>query len=351
MSTIGGCICMDTVYVMGIRPNLKSSGESEMMISIIVPIYKVEEYLERCIQSILKQTYNEYELILVDDGSPDNCGEICDRYAEIDNRIKVIHKPNGGLSDARNVGLEMAGGEYVVFVDSDDWLAPQYLEHLLDVAKKTGSDIVECDIIKTSNENEIAVCESEYGSKCYKTEEALRLLVEDSVFHQYVWNKIYTREVIGNISFEKGRTNEDEFWTYQIFGRARKVARIDVPLYFYYQRESSIMGVGYNIKRLDGIEAKLRRQEYIEDNFPELTTVAKINLIGSCIYAGQVSLLYMDKNNQQFAKNIIDISRKRYQLSFCEMKDISLRAKIWFVLGRISFWGTCKLKNFLKKGL
>jgi len=114
------------------------------MISIIDPIYNVEAYLDRCVQSIFNQTYDNYELILVDDGSPNYSGEKCDQYAKQDKRVIVIHKQNGGLSDARNAGLEIAKGEYIVFVDSDDWLAPQYLKCLLKTAEDTDSDIVEC---------------------------------------------------------------------------------------------------------------------------------------------------------------------------------------------------------------
>ena len=166
-----------------------------------------------------------------------------------------------------------------------------------------------------------------------------------------MWNEIYKREVVGDIFFEKGKTNEGEFWTYQIFGQARQVARIDIPLYYYFQRETSIMGVEYNIKRLDAIEAKANRQEYIESRFSELAAVAKVNLIGSCIYAGQMSILHMDKITQKMARNIIDMVRERHALSVGEMKNISFSSKVWLMMSKVSFWGTCRLKNLLKKGL
>ena len=321
------------------------------MISIIVPIYNVEAYLERCVQSIFNQTYDNYELILVDDGSPDRSGEMCEQYAKQDNRVKVIHKENGGLSDARNAGLEVAKGEHIVFVDSDDWLAPHYLEYLLKTAEETESDIVECEIVKTTGEPEEIVLEAEYTVERFKTEEGLKLLIEDSVFHQYVWNKIYKREVIGNIFFEKGKTNEDEFWTYQIFGKARQVAKIGIPLYYYFQRGTSIMGVGYNIRRLDAIEAKSNRQKYIESRFPDLATIAKSNLIGSCIYAGQMSLLHMDKHTQKTAQQLIDMARKCHVLSVSELRHVPYNIRLWMMMSKISFWGTCRLKNLLKKGL
>ena len=119
------------------------------LVSIIVPVYKVEDYLERCIRSIVNQTYKEIEIIIINDGSPDKCPEICDKWAEEDKRIKVIHKKNGGLSDARNAGMQIASGEYIAFVDSDDWISPFYLEYLIKAIVDSKCDIVECDIIRT----------------------------------------------------------------------------------------------------------------------------------------------------------------------------------------------------------
>ena len=130
-------------------------SKKKSKISVIVPIYNVEPYLHRCVDSLLLQTYQDFELILIDDGSTDNCGMICDEYAALDDRIRVIHKLNGGLSDARNVGLEIATGEYIAFVDSDDWVARDYLECLFVTLCETGADICECNLIKTTGEKNI----------------------------------------------------------------------------------------------------------------------------------------------------------------------------------------------------
>lgn len=324
-------------------------SEVKLNISIIVPIYNVEPYLSRCVDSVLAQTYQDFELILVDDGSPDGCGAICDRYASRDARIKVIHKVNGGLSDARNAGLEIAQGEYVAFIDSDDWVMPDYLEKLLNGLAETGADICECEIIRT--EEPVIAAEEPLGEiLCCDTQRAMQLLVQDTVLRQHVWNKLYRREIIGDIVFPKGKTNEDEFWTYQVFGKARKVAKIRNALYFYFQRPGSIMGETYSLKRLDALEAKAERQKYIDKNFPDLTTLAKHNLFGSCIYAGQMSLLRLSKEDLADARSKIDIVLQECHMTLTECLSMPGSNKVWFSLAWFSFWGTCRLKNLLRKG-
>ena len=318
-------------------------------ISVIVPIYNVEPYLRRCVDFLLKQTYEDFELILVDDGSPDNCGAICDEYAAMDARVKVIHKANGGLSDARNAGLEIAQGEYIAFVDSDDWVAPEYLKRMMEAMQETGADICECGILRTHGADEVpaAVCGL---PEVYETSDALEQLIHDGAFHQHVWNKLYRREVIADIMFPKGKTNEDEFWTYQAFGNAKKVAKISDVLYFYFQRPGSIMSETYSLKRLDALEAKLQRQQYIDSEFPKLSQQARLNLFGSCIYAGQMSLIHLSVEQRSIAKAKINEIVRQCGISFKECASVDGSNKVWFTLAKASFWGTCKIKNLLKKG-
>ncbi|WP_426351361.1 glycosyltransferase family 2 protein [Alloiococcus sp. CFN-8] len=320
------------------------------LISIIVPIYNVEQYLKRCIDSILVQTYTNFELILVDDGSPDSSGNICDEYARKDPRVLVIHKSNGGLSDARNAGLRIAKGDYIAFVDSDDWVAPTFLEYLLNALKKSDSDICECDVIRTTGSSFVPknIQHEEYEN--YTPVGALKLLIQDRVFHQYVWNKLYTKSCLQGIYFEIGKTNEDEFWTYKVFGRARKITKIFDVLYLYFQRENSIMSTSYNIKRLDALEAKVQRQQYITEFFPELSIVSKDNLYSSCIYNGQMTLKYLNGSEQEKAKKIIYEIAKLYRPTKNDIAILVGSEKIWIQLAKFDFWGTCALKNFLKKG-
>ena len=296
------------------------------MISVIVPIYKVEEYLPRCVESLLGQTDGDFELILVDDGSPDRCSAICDEYAAKDPRIAVIHKENGGLSDARNAGLE---------------IARQGLE-------TTGSDICECGILRT--EGDSCPEPAETAPEVFDTVAALEQLIRDGRFHQYVWNKLYRREVIGDFRFPVGKTNEDEFWTYQGFGRAKRVAGIDAVLYNYFQRPGSIMGAGYSLKRLDGLEAKARRQAYMERRFPQLAGQAKINLHVACMYSGQMALKYMTGDDRKRAMEIIDGYLQMHPVEKTEILQTSGGTKLWLTLAGKNFWATCRLKNLLRRG-
>lgn len=319
------------------------------MISIIVPIYNVAPYLRRCIDSILNQTYHEFELILVDDGSPDNCGAICDEYAAKDTRVRVIHKENGGLSNARNAGCEIAQGEFIAFIDSDDWIAPDFLKRLYTTLEVTRADICECGVIKTDGKTDLLPVRDEVPS-LYNTVDALEQLIHDGAFHQHVWNKLYRRDVIADIIFPKGKTNEDEFWTYQVFGNAKTVAKISDVLYFYFQRPGSIMGETYSLKRLDALEAKLERQAYLDAKFPQPSSQARLNLFGSCIYAAQMSLVHLSKEHKVVAKERINTIVRQCSISLRDCLRVGGSNKLWFSLAKLSFWSTCKFKNFLRRG-
>lgn len=317
------------------------------MISVIVPVYKVEKYLQRCVDSILAQTEGNFELILVDDGSPDQCGKICDDYALKDGRVTVIHKENGGLSDARNAGLKIAKGDYTAFVDSDDWLEPEYLEILLQGIE--GADICECGIFRTDGNDVIQKPENPRRA-VYSGQEALKNLINDHLFHQYVWNKLYRTEVIKGVMFEKGKTHEDEFWTYQVFGNSQRVAIIDDILYNYFQRPDSIMGTGYSLKRLDGLEAKEKRQNYLEERYPQLALAGKRNMLYSCAYAGQMTLKYLEGDEKAKAMGKIDSFRNKCRIGPGEAGEYSLYEKTWFFILSHSFWMGCRLRNLLKLG-
>lgn len=232
-------------------------------ISVIVPIYKVEDYLDRCVQSIQHQTYENLEIILVDDGSPDACGRMCDQYAEKDRRIQVIHKQNGGLSDARNAGIEKAAGEYVAFVDSDDWLEPKMYEVLYHTIKKYDADIAECsyrnvyaDWVKEETACTGNVVEADAVS-------ALGAMLDWKYFKPTAWNKLYKRSVIGDIRYPKGKLHEDEFTTYKYIYQAKKLVYIDFSFYNYNRtRADSIMGEGFGEKNLDSCEAFRERMDF-----------------------------------------------------------------------------------------
>lgn len=228
--------------------------------SVIVPVYKVEAYLEECIESILAQTFSDYELILVDDGSPDRCGEICDTFAQRDSRIHVIHKENGGLSDARNAGLDIAAGDYICFVDSDDCIVPDMLETLF-LASKNGADMIAYRMKRFYPDGRIDIREMEYGEYCMNTGEARLVFLRDVLVPGKIsWDagsRIYAREKIEKygLRFADNRKifAEDLFFCFCFCAHAKKVLAIDKVLYNYRMRNDSIMGTAldhHNVDRL-----------------------------------------------------------------------------------------------------
>ena len=241
------------------------------LISVIVPVYKVEKYLRKCVDSILVQTYKNLEIILVDDGSPDNCGKICDEYAAKDSRIKVIHQQNGGLSAARNAGLDIATGEYIGFVDSDDYIAPDMYEKLYEALKKAGADLAVCNFIYVDSGGNDLKYYPPYPSKIYKGKDIMRLFAEsDCVCFVTTVNRLYKKQLFFNLRFEIGKTNEDEFIAHKIFCQCNTVVFIENTFYYYLKREDSIMGSPVTIKRADGVEAIYNRLQYLKENCPEV---------------------------------------------------------------------------------
>lgn len=233
---------------------------SEIIISVIVPIYKVEAYLKRCIDSILSQRFKLFELILVDDGSPDKCPEICDEYALIDNRIKVIHKVNGGLADARNAGLKIARGEYIAFVDSDDAVHPCYLSCLYDAICSSHANVAVTKFLKFSSNEIPNISENDFHIRELSLVETVAdycsLNSDISATFISCCNKLYHRKLFESLEFPKGRLNEDAFVSYRLLEMAEnKIVLVDVRLYYYFIREGSIVGSKFSVKNLDVLDA------------------------------------------------------------------------------------------------
>lgn len=321
------------------------------LISIIVPIYKVEKLLERCIKSIVCQTYPDLEIILVNDGSPDNCPDICNRWAEKDSRIKVIHKKNGGLSDARNAGLKLASGEFIGFIDSDDWIAPEMYERLLKAIIQDDSDIAACSIeMVWENDFQRSMLTQEINCVLNRQEAQLELLIE-SKLKDPVWYKLYKKSVIDGILFEKGKYHEDVFWSYQVIGNANYVSIIDYIGYYYWQRSESIMGEKYSLKRLDAVEGKCNRQEYFKEYFPELENKGLADLWFTCLYQGQVALKELSQKEILQVFQRLNEVLKKYPILKKSFKDIKKMHRIWILLEKISLLQTCKIRNLLKVGM
>ena len=320
-------------------------------ISVIIPIYKVENYLNRCVESVVNQSYQNLEIILVDDGSPDNCPKMCDEWAEKDERIKVIHKENGGLSDARNAGMDEISGEYVFFVDSDDWIHRDTLKILMMFQKNHDVDIVECKALPISKEVTDAQIDVENITlSVFDTKEAMASLLREKPLKQTVWNKLYKRKIIDSIKFEVGKYHEDEFWTYQIFDKAKEILFLDVELYYYYQRQDSIMGQAFSLKRLDAIEGRYRRLEMFKEKYPELVSEAKENLAFLIIYYGQQAL---NSNNSLVVEYFKDAQNYLNQLCVLaeDLNKMSTTHKVWVNGAKYNLKFVCKLRNLMKIGI
>ncbi|MBQ3553328.1 MAG: glycosyltransferase [Clostridia bacterium] len=221
-------------------------------ISVIVPVYNVETYLNRCVDSILIQTFSDFELILVDDGSKDNSGAICDEYTKEDERVFVIHKANGGLSDARNTGLECAKGEYVAFIDSDDWVDQKFLQVLYEYILYHHADIAAVNFHKEYDDRKDEAERLTEG--CYTGAEVLEQYLYDdkaTIYINIACNKLYRKALFENIRYPLGKFHEDGFTTYRLLGLAQKVYVANDDLYFYYQRKNSIMNREFSLARMD----------------------------------------------------------------------------------------------------
>lgn len=317
-------------------------------ISVIVPVYKVESYLDKCISSIVNQTYANLEIILVDDGSPDNCPAMCDAWAEKDSRIRVIHKPNGGLSDARNAGIVVATGELMAFVDSDDWIAPDMYEYLYQRLTEDNSDIAACGVQMVREDKTQSRMLTQEGNCVLNQEEAMRAIIEESWLKQPVWYKLYKTDLIRDILFPMGKCHEDVFWSYQAVGSAKKVSVSDHVGYYYLQRGGSIMGAGYSLKRLDAVEAKVQRCAYIQERFPALSPLAIKDLWFTCIYQGQLALRALNKAE---AEKILTYFENLVETHPFQMEGCSLKERLWLNMAKSSLAVACRIRNALKIGL
>ena len=230
------------------------NAEKTPELSIIVPIYKVEKYLDECIQSILGQTFTDLELILVDDGSPDACPQMCDAIAEQDSRVRVIHQKNGGLSAARNTGIEAARGNWLGFVDSDDFVAPDFYEKLYNAAVNADADCAICSVQLTHEDGsrmDTLQHWKVYGGG-YTGEDILKTITwQNNAPYLVAWNKLYRREVFRTLRYPVGRINEDVFVFAELFDTIKMVACVEQPLYFYRQRKDSIMQSKCALRNLD----------------------------------------------------------------------------------------------------
>lgn len=256
-------------------------------ISVIVPVYKVERYLSACVESILNQSFSDFECILVDDGSPDGCPEMCDAFAKQDSRVRVIHQQNGGLSAARNTGLDAAKGAFITFVDSDDVLHPQFLETLRNLSERNHADLSLCGyqrfwnvpqpISAEGREQVLTGTEAMAELNQWRSEEATGMVV--------AWMKLYRHSLFDGLRFRPGVIHEDEFITHHILYRCRAVARTSAQLYGYRMNPQSIMGTGASgigFEHLVLMDALSDRIAFFSEKAPDLVSGAVHHLLREC---------------------------------------------------------------------
>jgi len=269
-------------------------SENKALISVVVPCFQVEAYLKGCIESIMAQSFKDFEVILVDDGSTDSTGKMCDAYAEQYSAIRVIHKANGGLSDARNAGIEHSNGEYICFVDSDDTLHPDYLGILYRTLIDTDSDISVCAYREVYEPYNGTTPISDMQTVTYSGKEAVRELILSDKLMNYAWNKLYKKELFSEVRYPVGKCWEDIGATYKLFEESSRVTYTNAPLYFYLRRKGSITASNNIRNFLDSYELLNERYCSLKDRYPELCDALRTQLCVSSFNCWSFLVTYGD---------------------------------------------------------
>lgn len=314
-------------------------------VSLIVPIYNVEDDLENCVNSLLNQTYSNLEIILVDDGSPDRCGEIADSMALRDTRVRVIHKTNGGLSDARNAGMKIMTGDYVSFVDSDDILEHEFVEQMLTLIKRNQADLAICQFSVFSKKNPLIHPHNEENivEKTYSSVEAIQTMLYQKEYDVSPCGKLYRKELLDEIWFPKGLIHEDIPTTYKTMVKCKRIAYTSRRLYCYQVRENSIEHEKFTPKKLDCITTSQMMLDDIEENYPECLAAAR-----SRYFAAHMHILAQITENipeKKWIKKNIKCVRGKVLLD----SNASIRVRGACFLTYISFELTVKILNLMNR--
>lgn len=313
---------------------MKKVSKKEVLISVIVPIYNVEAYLERCVNSILNQTYKNLEIILVDDGSPDNCPKMCDDYAKKDERVVVIHKENGGLSDARNAGINIAKGKYLTFVDSDDYVEKNYVEFLYNLIDKYDADISMGKQYVKYPDKLLNTGTGVLYSNLTKEEILKKLLYSDD-FDVSASVKLYKRELFKNIRFPKGRIFEDTATMHLFIDNSKRVVLYSVPIYYYAMRNNSITNCTFNERKLDLIKSTEEMTNYIQNKYPNLESGCKRRMMYA--YLSTLTQLAKSKNKDEKSKRFLMKYIKENRKIVLKDKNIPKRDRVGLYCSFLGF--------------
>ena len=254
------------------------------MVSVVVPIYKTEKYLRQCIESIVSQTYSDLQIIFVDGDSPDNSKKICEEYAAKDPRITILCHENEGLSSDRNVGMDIAKGEYITFIDGDDFIAPDMIENMLKAAQSENADMVACQVIRCEEQDTtdtVKFPKSEYICKSYTDDDKMRTFLQGEKIGTTAWAKLYKTYMFKEIKYPVGKNHEDVFTTYKLVHIANRLCIIN-SVGYVYRNNMSGLSKGFSKTRLDSIRGSLERTQFIEKYYPNLVNEAYIGITHSC---------------------------------------------------------------------
>jgi len=317
---------------------------NEPLISVVVPIYNVEQYLSRCVDSILRQTYKNLEVFLVDDGSPDCCGEICDQYMMIDNRVKVIHKQNGGLSDARNVAIDKASGEYIAFVDSDDYIADDYIEYLYELSLKNQADV---SVVRNVNFFEGSIPDKvnnkEFQVQIFNKEQALLSLFYQRDFDTSAWGKLYRMSLFDKeIRYPFGLLYEDLPTTYRIFMKCNRVASSSYSGYYYLLRKNSIEGSSFKpIKFYSCIEVIRKLENELSNVNRKIQKAIKCRIESFAFHV----LLEIPSIEKEYIQNLFNYIRK-YRANVLFDKNARKKTRVACLMSYLGYKGVIVLRSY-----
>ena len=297
-------------------------------ISIIVPVYKVEFYLEKCVNSIINQTYKNLEIILVDDGSPDNCGAMCEELAKVDNRIKVIHKENGGLSSARNAGIDIATGEYVAFIDSDDWIEPDFIEVLEKLLTENDADFSVCGMHNEYTEESTLVRNHKISTSVVELSDIFVQIIDNPLFYGYAWNKLFKKDIIAKIRFDETLLFcEDIDYSVRVADKCQKVAFTSEKLHHYRHHSLSMTGeIKYNPRKLYILRAFKNMMPYYAKNCPSKVSTLNKNYLKVAISLKGNMILNKVSDNEVI--NELNSIITEYYPKVLKDKSIKLSTKI-----------------------
>lgn len=297
--------------------------KKDYIISVIIPVYNVENYLTECVDSILNQTYKNYEVLLIDDGSTDNSSKICDTYAEGNDKIKVIHTENRGLSAARNLGTERAQGNYIFYLDSDDYVENNVLERMTRIVNQYNVDIVCGNFMYTYPDRTVIAINTKKEYEVLGAYQAMGRLIKGQEIQNFAWGKLIKKEIAQANKFPVGKLFEDMYWTHYIIDQADKVA-IDYQSFVYYRQRDNSISYSFSIKSLDQLDGMLQRKEFIEEKYPEFLENYKKIMVKNSLNLAWYTVRYLKGKEQKNA-----VSKLRYFYSkFDYVEDNNEESKL-----------------------